>query len=88
VGCIYTAQGFEFDYIGVIVGPDLKYDKNTDSLTGNITGTKDPMLQRDTDNFEKYVKNIYRVLLSRGMKGCYVYFTEKDVEQYFRNRIE
>lgn len=88
VGCIYTAQGFEFDYIGVIVGPDLKYDKTTDSLKGDLSATKDPMLRRDSDNFEKYVKNIYRVLLSRGMKGCYVYFTEKEAERYFRGRIE
>jgi DUF2075 family protein len=30
-------------------------------------------------NFETYMKNVYRVLLSRGMKGCYVYFTDKHI---------
>lgn len=88
VGCIYTAQGFEFDYIGVIIGPDLKYYREEDTLYGDMSATKDPTLRRDPENFETYMKNIYRVLLSRGMKGCYVYFTEKDTEEFFRGRME
>ncbi|MBN1182279.1 MAG: DUF2075 domain-containing protein [Bacteroidales bacterium] len=88
VGCIYTAQGFEFDYIGVIIGNDLKFNPVTDLLEGNIAGTADPTLKSDSANFDKYVRNIYRVLLTRGMKGCYVYFVNKEIEQYFRKRIE
>jgi DUF2075 family protein len=88
IGCIYTAQGFEFDYIGVIVGNDLVYDPISDSLKADITATKDPMLRQGQMNFETHVKNIYRTLLSRGMMGCYVYFTNKATEEFFRNRIE
>ena len=88
IGCIYTAQGFEFDYVGVIVGPDIKYDKDNDCLIGNPEGTKDPILKRSKEKFDEYVKNIYRVLMSRGMKGCYVYFVDKETEQFFRSRIE
>jgi hypothetical protein len=88
VGCIYTAQGFEFDYIGVIVGPDLQYDRERDCLIGNIKGTCDPTLKRGREGFEKYVKNIYRVLMTRGMKGCYVYFVDKEVEAFFRSRMK
>ncbi len=88
VGCIYTAQGFEFDYIGVIIGPDLKYNKETDSLSGDMSETKDPTLRRDPSNFESYMKNVYRVLLTRGMRGCYVYFTDKETEGFFRGRME
>lgn len=88
VGCIYTAQGFEFDYIGVIVGDDLIYNPRTDRLECNISATADPILRRNKENFEKYVKNIYRVLFSRGMNGCYVYFTNKETEKYFKERIE
>jgi DUF2075 family protein/DNA replication protein DnaC len=87
IGCIYTAQGFEFDYIGVIVGPDLKYDKEHDCLVGNSKGTRDPVLQRSTERFDEYVKNIYRVLMSRGLKGCYVFFVDKGTEQFFRSRM-
>ncbi|MBN2101480.1 MAG: DUF2075 domain-containing protein [Candidatus Aenigmarchaeota archaeon] len=87
VGCIYTAQGFEFDYIGVIVGPDLKYSKDEDCLIADREETKDPVLKRSKEKFDEYVKNIYRVLMSRGMKGCYVYFVDKEVEKYFKSRI-
>ena len=88
VGCIYTAQGFEFDYIGVIIGPDLQYNKETDTLSGDMSETKDPTLRRDPSNFESYMKNVYRVLLTRGMRGCYVYFTGKETERFFRERME
>ena len=88
VGCIYTAQGFEFDYVGVIIGNDLHYNPRTDSLEGDITATKDPMLRRDAATFDMHVKNIYRTLLTRGMKGCYVYFTDKGTEEYFIKGIE
>jgi DUF2075 family protein len=88
VGCIYTAQGFEFDYVGVIIGDDLCYSESTDKLVAEISATKDPTLKKGKANFEHHVKNIYRTLLSRGMKGCYVYFTNKDTERFFRSRIE
>lgn len=88
VGCIYTAQGFEFDYIGVIIGNDIKYDSVNDCLIGNVAGTQDPTLKRSKANFDEYVRNIYRVLMTRGMKGCYVYFINKEVEDYFRKRIQ
>lgn len=88
VGCIYTAQGFEFDYIGVIIGDDLCYDRIGERLTANISATKDPTLKKGKENFEKHVKNIYRTLLTRGMKGCYVYFTNKETERYFKARME
>lgn len=87
VGCIYTAQGFEFDYIGVIIGNDLCVDGKTGKISADISATKDSMLKRSPENFEKHVKNIYRTLLTRGMKGCYVYFTDKETEKYFRERI-
>ncbi len=90
VGCIYTAQGFEFDYIGVIIGPDLKYDRQKDCLITNREGNKDPYLRRKNskEKFDEYIRNIYRVLMSRGMKGCYVYFVDKNTESFFRSRIK
>ena len=88
IGCIYTAQGFEFDYIGVIIGPDLKYDNERDCLVGDPKATKDPILKRSTERYDEYVKNIYRVLMSRGLKGCYVYFVDKDTERFFKSRMK
>jgi DUF2075 family protein len=88
VGCIYTAQGFEFDYVGVIIGDDLCFDSKAGRLAADINATKDPTLRRSRENFEHHVKNIYRTLLSRGMKGCYVYFTNKETERFFKSMIE
>lgn len=87
VGCIYTAQGFEFDYIGVIIGDDLKFNPLTNQLETDISATRDPVLRRGRDKFDGYVRNIYRVLMTRGLKGCYVYCTDKATSSYFKRMI-
>jgi len=88
IGCIYTAQGFEFDYIGVIIGDDLIYDPQVDKLAVNINAIADPTLKRSRSTVYTHVRNIYRVLLTRGMKGCYVYFVNAATRKYFETRIE
>lgn len=88
IGCIYTAQGFEFDYIGVIFGEDLVYDLDNQRWIGDKTKSADGSVKRSKENFADLVKNTYRVLLSRGIKGCYVYFVDKNTEIYFKSRIE
>lgn len=88
VGCIYTAQGFEFDYIGVIIGDDLRYDNATDNLKANIEASADPTLKSNPKAFASHVRNIYRVLLTRGMRGCYVYFVNDDTRRFFESRIQ
>ena len=87
VGCIYTAQGFEFDYVGVIIGPDLYYDKESRRIETNKSATRDPMLRRGSDSYDEYVRNIYRVLMSRGMKGCYVYCCDPDLQDYLTEQL-
>jgi DUF2075 family protein/phage repressor protein C with HTH and peptisase S24 domain len=88
VGCIYTAQGFEFDYVGVIFGEDLVYDFDKQEWVGDQSKSSDSVVKRSADKFIDLVKHTYRVLLSRGMKGCYVYFMNKDTERFFKSRIE
>jgi DUF2075 family protein len=88
VGCIYTAQGFEFEYVGVIIGNDLIYNPLINKLNTDISATQDPTLKRGKETFDLHVRNIYRTLLSRGMIGCYVYFVDKETENYFKSRIE
>jgi DUF2075 family protein/Mrp family chromosome partitioning ATPase len=66
VGCIYTAQGFEFDYAGVIFGNDLVYNFDKGSWEGHSERSFDSPLKRAKDSFTSLVKNTYRVLLSRG----------------------
>lgn len=87
VGCVYTAQGFEFDYVGVIFGPDLTFDMDRQEWKGHKDQSGDVVVRRSR-NFLALVKNTYRVLLSRGLKGCYVHFMDKDTERFFRTRME
>jgi hypothetical protein len=88
VGCVYTAQGFEFDYVGVIFGKDLIYDFDNQKWQGGKNESSDNVVKRSKEQFTDLVKNTYRVLLSRGMKGCYAYFMDKDTERFVCSRIE
>jgi hypothetical protein len=88
IGCVYTAQGFEFDYVGVIFGNDFIYNFDEQKWIGCPEKSGDTVVRKSKRNFVDLVKNTYRVLLSRGMKGCYVYFTDKDTERFFKSRME
>jgi hypothetical protein len=87
IGCVYTAQGFEFDYVGVIFGEDLRYDWTAKAWLGVPGASRDSIVARAGAHFTDFVKNTYRVLLTRGMKGCYVYFTDKETERFVRSRM-
>lgn len=91
VGCIYTAQGFEFDYAGVIIGPDLIYNAETHKIETVKSATRDPMLRtapnEATMTYDDYVRNIYRVLMSRGMKGCFLYICDENLRNYMKQLL-
>lgn len=98
VGCIHTCQGLEVDYIGVIIGPDLivrdgrvltsalERDKNDKSIRGwkKMMKEQPDLAKRETDLI---IKNTYRTLMTRGMKGCYLYCTDPETAQYFAARL-
>ena len=89
VGSIYTIQGFEFDFVGIIFANDLKYNPNNKDWVGVPENSCDSQVKRAKGkDFTKYVKNVYRTLLTRGMKGVYVYFMNKNTEDFFRSRIK
>lgn len=88
VGCIYTAQNFEFDYVGVIFGLDLRYDPKLGDWVGDKIHSHDNVVKRSGDSFVELVKNTYRVLLTRGLKGCYVHFMDEDTRNFFRSRMD
>lgn len=99
VGCIHTCQGLEFDYIGVIIGDDLRYENNhivtdytkrakTDtSLNGIKKIAKEQGQEVANKIADNIIKNTYRTLLTRGMKGCYVYCTNKKLAKYLKQNI-
>ncbi|PQA55656.1 DUF2075 domain-containing protein [Siphonobacter curvatus] len=98
IGCIHTCQGLEVDYIGVIVGEDLGIDEQGHLYAkpekraksdASIKGYK-KLLKEDPDNqqlVEEIIKNTYRTLMTRGIRGCYVYFVDKRVEAYFKSHL-
>jgi DUF2075 family protein len=72
LGCVDTAQGFESDYVGVIWGRDLRWDSATNDWIGDPSESNDCIVKRSGDRCTDLVKRTYRVLLTRGLKGCYV----------------
>ncbi len=98
VGCIHTCQGLELDYVGVIIGPDLTYRDErivTDatkraSSDQSVKGLKTMLKEepaRASALADAIVKNTYRTLMTRGMKGCYVYCTDAPLAEYLRSRL-
>lgn len=89
---IHTSQGLEFDYVGVIIGKDLKFDPQTMTLYADYDEYKDTVgkkgLKKDPAKLTELVKNIYKVLLSRGMKGCYVYCRDRNLHNDLLERIQ
>ncbi|SDH04091.1 DUF2075 domain-containing protein [Desulfosporosinus hippei] len=92
IGCVHTSQGLEFDYVGVIIGNDLKYNPSKMELYSSYndyfdtTGKKG--LKSKPEELTSLVKNIYKVLLSRGMKGCYVYCRDKNLQTFLKSRLQ
>ncbi len=99
VGCIHTCQGLEVDYIGVIVGPDLIVRNNEvitqplerASYDKSVHGWKKRMKEKPHETkkmLDDIIKNTYRTLMTRGQKGCYVYFVDQETRQYFEARLK
>lgn len=98
VGCIHTCQGLELDYVGVIIGPDLVYRDGRIVTDATKRATSDQsvkgirqMLQHEPEKArslaDMIVKNTYRTLMTRGMKGCYVYCADAPLAEYLRARL-
>lgn len=98
VGCIHTCQGLELDYVGVIIGDDLVYRDGAVKVDAtkrsredkSIFGYKKMMKERPEEAqalLDAIIKNTYRTLMTRGMKGCYVYCTDRALSDYLKGRL-
>ncbi|QQC91148.1 DUF2075 domain-containing protein [Streptomyces alfalfae] len=87
VGCVYTAQGFEYDWSGVIIGPDLVW--RNDRWITDRTASKDPVFKKSTPDadVDRLIRNTYKVLLTRGMIGTVVYSTDAETRERLRELI-
>ena len=99
IGCIHTCQGLEFDYVGVIIGDDLRYEnghiitdyskraKTDKSLNGINKVVKEQGHDEACKIADQIIKNTYKTLMTRGMKGCYVYCTNKELGEYLKTHV-
>lgn len=98
IGCIHTCQGLEVDYIGVIIGEDLVVRNGqviTDaskraSSDNSVKGYKKMLKENPTEatnELDLIIKNTYRTLMTRGMKGCYIYCVDQETAEYFKEQL-
>jgi len=99
VGCIHTSQGLEFDYVGIIIGEDIRFEngkivtdftkraKTDQSLKGIKKINKDNP-EKANKIAEEIIKNTYRTLMTRGQKGCYIYCCDKSLGEYIKSKLK
>ncbi len=98
-GCIHTTQGLEFEYVGVIIGDDLRYENGhlvtdytkrarTDQSIRGLKTMEEEDPERAHRLADEIIKNTYRTLMTRGMKGCYVFATDPGLREHLKSRTE
>lgn len=90
VGSIHCIQGYDLNYGFVILGPDIKYDVATQSIYADKNNYFDSNGKRNAtaEELTRYIKNIYYVLMSRGIKGTYLYVCDEPLKEYLKQYIE
>jgi DUF2075 family protein len=98
VGCIHTCQGLEVDYVGVIIGQDLVF-RDGELVTQphfraktdkSLKGYKKALIESPIEaelKADEIVRNTYRTLMTRGMKGCYIYCSDQQTSTYFKSLL-
>lgn len=98
IGCIHTSQGLDFDYVGVIIGDDMRFENghvitdaskraSTDQSLKGIKKLEKENPDKAHKEADEIIKNTYRTLMTRGMKGCYVYCTDQKLAEYLKKRV-
>ena len=99
IGCIHTSQGLEFDYVGVIIGEDMRYENGkivtdftkrarTDQSMKGIKKLFKENPEQANKLADEIIKNTYRTLMTRGMKGCYIYCVDKELGEYLKRQVQ
>lgn len=92
IGCIHTTQGYDLNYTGVIIGEDIKYDPDTNRIYAVKQNYYDQQGKSGVaDNQEallSYLTNIYMTLMTRGIKGTYIYVCDNELKKYFERYFD
>lgn len=90
VGCIHTIQGYDLNYAGVIIGPEVSYNPETQEIVINRKQYLDANGHRgvtDPEELKRYIINIYKTLLTRGILGTYVYMVDPALRDYLQGQL-
>lgn len=89
IGCIHTSQGYDLNYAGVIFGEEIDYDPINNKIIIDLNKFYDKKVKENTDKdtVKKYIINTYITMLARGIKGCYVYACNKNLQEYLKRFI-
>lgn len=92
IGCIHTCQGMEFDYVGVFIGKDLYFkdghvqtNRNAISKDDKTSGIR--LTSTSNEEADKLIRRTYKVLLTRGIKGCYIYCEDEALRNYLKEKL-
>lgn len=99
IGCIHTSQGLEFDYAGIIIGEDMRFENGrvvtdftkraqTDQSLKGIKKLFKENPEEAMTRADQIIRNTYRTLMTRGMKGCYIYCVDPKLEKYLKDRLK
>ena len=87
IGCIHTVQGYDLNYVGVIFGPEITYNKQTgriEVIKKNYMDSLGKAVGNDDEALRRYIINIYSTLLTRGIHGALVYVCDPDLREYLK----
>lgn len=87
IGCVHTVQGFDLNYVGIIIGPEIKYDSKRGFFINRKNIFDSGVKTRDIDYLLELTIRAYKVMMERGIRGCYVYACDPSVKDYLKSHI-
>lgn len=90
IGCVHTTQGYDLNYVGVILGREIDYDPKTNSIVINKDYFFDKNVKQGSTDQElkSFILNAYKVMMARGIKGCYIYAYNKNLREYLKKFVD
>ena len=90
IGCVHTTQGYDLNYVAVIFGHEIDYDPVSKSIVVDRDKFYDKKVKAGIDDkvLTQYIINSYKVMMTRGIKGCYVYACNKSLQDYLKQFID
>ena len=90
IGCVHTTQGYDLNYVAVIFGKEIDYDEQSQTVTIDRSKFYDTKVKSGVDDstLKKYIVNSYKVMMTRGIKGCYVYACNQGMQNYLKRFMD